>query len=85
MQLSYPINTIISIGRYNCTYLTSSQYSFTQGYDYVTSEDSNIQDEPVVVTYTTKSNLYKIIVNQPCDPLPWTEKEVLSRITVTQT
>jgi len=82
MQLSYPVNTITTIQRYDCSFLTSSQYTFTQGYDFVTSEDSDLQDEPVVITYTTKSDLYKLVVNQPCDPLPWFE--VLSKITIRQ-
>ena len=82
MQLAYPINSITSIQKYDCISLTSSQYSFTQGFDFVTSEDSDIQDEPVVVTYTTKSDLYKLIVDQPCDPLPW--NEVLSKIIAKQ-
>jgi|GEM_PF-3828632 len=83
LQLSYPINSITMIQRYNCETLIPSQYSYTQGYDFITSEDSQIQDEPVVITYTTKSDLYKLVVDQPCDPLPW--REILSQITIRQT
>lgn len=83
MQLSYPINTITTIQKYDCTILTDSQYSFVEGYDYVTSEDLiAIEDEPVTITYTTKSDLYKLVVNQPCDPLPW--DEVFSKIIINQ-
>ena len=82
MQLSYPIYSISQIQRYSCDVLTSDQYSFTQGYDFINSEDSDIQDEPVIINYSTKSDLYKLVVDQPCDPLPW--NEVLSMITIKQ-
>jgi len=82
LQTDRPINSITSIEKYNCAILDSSDYSFEQGYKIVTSE-SAIQDEPVLISYLSKYNLYKLTVNQPCDPLIF--DEVISRIVVEQT
>lgn len=82
LQTDRPINSITLIERYDCSILSSSDYSFEQGYKIVTSE-SAIEDEPVLISYISKYNLYKLTVNQPCDPLAF--DEVISRIVVEQT
>ena len=82
LQADKPINSITSIERYDCSDLGSSDYSFEQGYKIVTSE-SAIEDEPVLISYISKYDLYKLVVNQPCDPLDF--DEVISRIVVEQT
>jgi len=81
LQTDRPINSIISIERYDCSDLGSSDYSFEQGYKIVTSE-SAIEDEPVLISYISKYDLYKLVVNQPCDPLDF--DEIISRIVVEQ-
>jgi len=81
LTTDYPINTISLIERYNCENISSSDYSFTSGYNIVTSK-SNIQDEPVLISYTSQYDLYRLVVNMPCDPLTFTE--VLSQITAKQ-
>jgi len=81
LTTSYPINTVTLIERYNCQYITSSNYEFTQGYNIITSTGS-VQDEPVLVSYTSQYDLYKLVVNIPCDPLSFSE--VLSQITAKQ-
>ena len=84
LQTQFPINAITSIERYDCTEVSTDDYTYEQGYKtIVSSEDSDIENEPVLISYTTKYDLYKLNVNQPCDPLIF--EEVLSRITVTQT
>ena len=82
LQADKPINSITSIERYDCSNLSSSDYSFEQGYKIVTSE-SAIEDEPVLISYISKYDLCKLVVNQPCDPLDF--DEVISRIVVEQT
>ena len=82
LQTDKPINSVTSIEKYDCLNLGSSDYSFEQGYKIVTSE-SVIEDEPVLISYISKYNLYKLVVNQPCDPLDF--EEVISRIVVEQT
>lgn len=82
LQTDRPINSITSIERYDCSDLGASDYSFEQGYKIVTSE-SAIEDEPVLISYISKYDLYKLVVNQPCDPLDF--DEVISRIVVEQT
>ena len=82
LQADKPINSITLIERYDCSDLGSSDYSFEQGYKIVTSE-SAIEDEPVLISYLSKYDLYKLTVNQPCDPLVF--DEVISRIVVEQT
>lgn len=80
LRTNYPIHTITNILKYDCTYLPSSSYSFEEGYDVVTS--SSVSDEPVLITYTTKYDLYKLVVAKPCNPMPFTE--VISKITATK-
>ena len=82
LQTNKPINAVTSIERYDCSGLSSSEYSFEQGYKIITSE-STIEDEPVLISYISKYNLYKLVVNQPCDPLVY--DEVISRIIAEQT
>jgi len=72
-----PINSVSLIERYDCTNLPSTSYEFNSGYKTITSE-SGIEDEPVLVTYSSKYDLYLLRVEQPCDPL--TFDEVISRI-----
>ena len=82
LSSSHPILTVSSIERYNCESLTISEYSYTSGYSIVTSE-TEIQDEPVLISYISKYDLYKLIVNRPCEAMTFTE--VLSQITAKQT
>ncbi|MHA1401872.1 MAG: hypothetical protein ACTSQE_16095 [Candidatus Heimdallarchaeaceae archaeon] len=79
LQTVKPIFSISLIERYNCTNLVSTEYEFEQGYKMVTSE-SGIEDEPVLITYVSQYDLYRLRVEQPCDPLSF--DEVLSRIIV---
>lgn len=81
LKTNRPINSITFIERYDCSILDASDYSFEQGYKIVTSE-SAIQDEPVLISYISKYDLYKLTVDQPCDPLIF--DEVISRIVVEQ-
>jgi hypothetical protein len=82
LTTAYPIDSVTLIERYNCTNIPSSEYSYVSGYNIVNSEGT-IEDEPVLISYTSKYALYKLVVNRPCDPLIFTE--VLSQITAKQT
>lgn len=81
LQTDKPINSVTYIEKYDCSTLDSVDFSFDQGYKIITSE-SAIEDEPVLISYISKYNLYKLTVNQPCDPLIF--DEVISRIIVEQ-
>jgi hypothetical protein len=83
LTTQHPIDTIISIEKYDCSEVLPIEYSFERGYKYITTnEDVDTENEPVLISYSTKYDLYKLNVTQPCDPLIF--EEVLSRITVIQ-
>ena len=82
LQTDKPIYSITSIERYDCTILDPSDYSFEQGYKTVISEE-DIRDEPVLINYTSRYDLYRLRVSQPCDPLLF--DEVIARIVAEQT
>lgn len=70
-----PINTIISIKKYNGSTVPSTEYSFVKGYTTVTSE--SVEDDPVLMEYTSKYDLYKLVVQEP---LVLIAEEIIARI-----
>ena len=81
LRTEKPINTITSIEKYDCSIIPSGDYSFTQGFDLVIPDsNSGIKEEPVLISYTSRYDLYKMVVPQPCSPLP--AEEIISRIRV---
>ncbi len=82
MQAQKPINSITSIQLYDCSIIGASEYSFIQGYRTITSEGT-VEDEPAILTYTSKYDLYRLNINVPCSPLP--VETILSRITAETT
>jgi len=83
LQADKPIVTITKIELYDCSIVGSDQYSFSRGYKTVTAESVVIEDTPVLISYTSQYDLYKLTVSKPCDPL--ITDEIISRINLIET
>jgi hypothetical protein len=82
LKTNKPIRTISSIDKYDCSEFEFSEIEFKYGYK-VINILSGTYNEPVEISYTSYYDLYRLVVNQPCDPL--TFSEVISRVIVEET
>jgi len=86
MTLEKPIYSITAITDYTYEAVSPTYYSFTQGFKTVTSLNSSLKDEPVMVEYITQYDLYKINVARSEVTGTITDlDQVLSRILATAT
>jgi len=83
MAVSKPIVSIDSIRLYDCTTASISDYTFKEGSKTIEALDSNLNEVPCLVSYRTKSDLYKLIVTRPCANLP--ADDIISKVYVEQT
>ncbi len=81
LRTDKPISTIISIKQYNGTTASLSPYEFEESYKVISSVNG-IESEPVLISYTSKYDLYKLKVEKPGII---TAEEIIARISVEET
>lgn len=78
LRTNKPINSLIHIKRYSGQSISLSNYNFNIGWQVISSE-SGIENEPVLVSYTSFYDLYKLVVEKPGT---LTSEQIISRIRV---